>query len=156
MIKFFRKIRQQLIAQNKFSKYLIYAIGKIFLVMIGILLALQVNNWNNNRIANSKEQAILMNLQVDFQNNIENFERTYNIFIEAYQASVNLLDIVKDTEIIDPVEVEQLIDDIINKTNSYDLITGAINEIFNTGRPIILILIALTKPRIRFQDSKNL
>jgi hypothetical protein len=46
MIKFFRKIRQKLLSENKFSKYLIYAIGVIFLVMIGILLALQINNWN--------------------------------------------------------------------------------------------------------------
>ena len=46
MIKLFRKIRQNLLFENKFSKYLIYAIGEIALVMIGILLALQVNNWN--------------------------------------------------------------------------------------------------------------
>lgn len=49
MIKFFRKIRQQLLNENKTSKYLKYAIGEIVLVMIGILLALQVNNWNNER-----------------------------------------------------------------------------------------------------------
>ena len=49
MIKFFRKIRQKLLSENKFSKYLIYAIGEIFLVMIGILLALQINNWNEKR-----------------------------------------------------------------------------------------------------------
>ena len=47
MIKFFRKIRQKLLTENKFSKYVLYAIGEIALVMIGILLALQVNNWNN-------------------------------------------------------------------------------------------------------------
>ena len=46
MIKFFRKIRQKLLAENKFSKYLIYAIGEIVLVVIGILIALQINNWN--------------------------------------------------------------------------------------------------------------
>jgi hypothetical protein len=46
MIKFFRKIRQRLLTENKFSKYLIYAIGEIILVVIGILIALQVNNLN--------------------------------------------------------------------------------------------------------------
>ncbi|MFT6995454.1 MAG: hypothetical protein ACJA1P_002199 [Maribacter sp.] len=46
MIKFFRHIRKQLLSENKFSKYMLYAIGEIALVMIGILLALQVNNWN--------------------------------------------------------------------------------------------------------------
>ena len=49
MIKFFRKIRQRLLTENKFSKYLIYAIGEIFLVVVGILIALQVNNWNIER-----------------------------------------------------------------------------------------------------------
>ena len=49
MIKFFRIIRQKLVIENKFSKYLIYAIGEIVLVMIGILLALQVNNLNEQR-----------------------------------------------------------------------------------------------------------
>jgi len=46
MIKFFKKIRQQLLTENKLSKYLIYAIGEIILVVIGILIALQINNWN--------------------------------------------------------------------------------------------------------------
>ena len=50
MIKFFRIIRQQLLPENKFSKYLIYAIGEIVLVVIGILIALQINNSNNKRI----------------------------------------------------------------------------------------------------------
>ena len=49
MIKFFRKIRQRLLSENKFSKYLIYAIGEIVLVVIGIIIALQINNWNENR-----------------------------------------------------------------------------------------------------------
>ncbi|MCE2612788.1 DUF6090 family protein [Flavobacteriaceae bacterium D16] len=49
MIKFFRKIRQKLLTENKFRQYIIYAIGEIFLVVIGILIALQINNWNENR-----------------------------------------------------------------------------------------------------------
>ena len=49
MIKFFRNIRQSLLSESKFSKYLLYAIGEIALVMIGILLALRVSNWNESR-----------------------------------------------------------------------------------------------------------
>lgn len=48
MIKFFRKIRQKMLTENKFSKYLIYAIGEIILVIIGILIALQINNANES------------------------------------------------------------------------------------------------------------
>ncbi|MFD2725698.1 hypothetical protein [Hyunsoonleella rubra] len=54
MIKFFRRIRQKLLSENKFSKYLLYAIGEIVLVVIGILIALQINNQNELR----KEQLI--------------------------------------------------------------------------------------------------
>ncbi len=50
MIKFFRKIRQSLLTENKLSKYLLYAIGEIVLVVVGILLALQLNTWNAERI----------------------------------------------------------------------------------------------------------
>ena len=49
MIKFFSKIKKQMFDENKTGRYLKYAIGEIVLVMIGILLALQVNTWNNNR-----------------------------------------------------------------------------------------------------------
>lgn len=49
MLKFFRRIRQNLLAENKTGKYLKYAIGEIILVVIGILIALQINNWNENR-----------------------------------------------------------------------------------------------------------
>ncbi|MFK7757974.1 MAG: hypothetical protein AB8B53_13675 [Flavobacteriales bacterium] len=49
MIKFFRRIRQRMLSENKFSKYLLYALGEIILVVIGILFALQINNWNTGR-----------------------------------------------------------------------------------------------------------
>jgi hypothetical protein len=49
MIKFFRQIRQRLLTENKVSRYLIYVIGEIFLVVVGILIALSLNTWNDNR-----------------------------------------------------------------------------------------------------------
>jgi len=64
MIKFFRNIRKNLLNEGKTSKYLKYAIGEIILVMIGILLALQVNNWNDERKAKIETEVIkLSNLQ---------------------------------------------------------------------------------------------
>jgi len=62
MIKFFRKIRQQLLIENKFSKYLIYAIGEIVLVVIGILIALSVNNWKERRTLKKEEMKLLVGL----------------------------------------------------------------------------------------------
>lgn len=69
MISFFRKIRQNLLSQHRVTRYLAYAIGEIFLVVIGILIALQVNNWNENRkqeaLINSYLRSISEDLQMD-------------------------------------------------------------------------------------------
>ena len=59
MIPFFRKIRKTLADDNKPIKYLRYAIGEIVLVVIGILIALSINNWNSNRIQKQKESLLL-------------------------------------------------------------------------------------------------
>ena len=69
MIKFFRKIRYDLMEKNKTGKYFKYALGEIVLVMIGILLALQVNNWNNSRIEQNEENEVLVKLNADFKEN---------------------------------------------------------------------------------------
>lgn len=70
MIKFFRNIRRRMIRENKFTRYIIYAIGEIILVVIGILIALQVNNWNENSKKNLAEQGYLKSLQSDLGRDI--------------------------------------------------------------------------------------
>ncbi len=72
MIKFFRNIRKRLLSENRFSRYLIYAIGEIFLVVIGILIALQINNWNENNKNIATLQSSLDALQTNLKEDIEN------------------------------------------------------------------------------------
>ncbi len=67
MIKFFKKIRQRLLAENKFNKYLIYATGEIVLVVIGILIALQINTWNQSKQESNKEKVYLRNVEADLK-----------------------------------------------------------------------------------------
>ncbi|MDH3697048.1 MAG: DUF6090 family protein [Flavobacteriaceae bacterium] len=74
MLKFFNKIRYDLISENKTGKYLKYAIGEIILVMIGILLALQVNDWNENQLDKEREQVVLTQLKVEFKANLKQLE----------------------------------------------------------------------------------
>ncbi len=87
MIKFFRRIRQQLISDNKFSKYLLYAIGEIVLVVIGILIALQINNWNENKKNNRMEAAYYCRLLEDIDQDFQQFSQLLKSAEERLVAS---------------------------------------------------------------------
>lgn len=78
MFKSLRKLGRKLLDPGNLKKYLIYAFGEILLVMIGILLALQVNNWNEERKANLKERELLKGLQADLDKNIESLQKNIN------------------------------------------------------------------------------
>ncbi|MAN60188.1 MAG: hypothetical protein CMC08_10170 [Flavobacteriaceae bacterium] len=73
MIKFFRNIRQRLISENRFSKYLLYAIGEIVLVVIGILIALQINTWNEYEKMRKHETLYLNRLLKENKKDVESF-----------------------------------------------------------------------------------
>ncbi len=92
MIKFFRKIRQKLISQNRFSKYLLYAVGEIVLVMIGILLALQVNNWNEQQKVKLHELNILNKLNEDLKANLLEVESIKRVTVCTSSAKVELFE----------------------------------------------------------------
>ena len=77
MIKFFRRIRQKLLQENRFSKYLLYAIGEIILVVIGILIALQINNWNEEQKLEKIEKQILKELETSLKSDLNDIK--YNI-----------------------------------------------------------------------------
>ena len=71
MIKFFRHIRQNLLSKGKTARYFKYAIGEIILVVIGILIALQINTWNESRQNNIKERNIISEIHQEFLKNKE-------------------------------------------------------------------------------------
>jgi len=77
MIKFFRKIRQNLLKEGKTTRYFKYALGEIILVVIGIIIALQINNWNNNRISRSQEITYLKSIKENLQSDLGNI--SFNI-----------------------------------------------------------------------------
>ena len=79
MIKFFRKIRQNMINEKRVSKYLLYAVGEILLVVIGILIALQINENNDLRKIRAKEIHYLENIRTDLEINILEMDRYIDI-----------------------------------------------------------------------------
>ena len=71
MFRFFRTIRLNLLTQNNIKKYLLYAIGEIVLVVIGILIALKINNWNNGEIEKLEEIKTYSDVKEQIQQNLE-------------------------------------------------------------------------------------
>lgn len=112
MIKFFRHIRQKLLQENKVSSYLKYAIGEILLVVIGILIALQINNANEASKARRSEQIVLKNLIQDlredslsFSDNLATLTQINILHQVLYEIGVNGMDL----EIEDPNLIRKLI-----------------------------------------------
>ena len=91
MIKLFRKIRQKLLSENKFSKYLIYAIGEIILVVIGILIALQINNWNEQKKSESFELKMLGEIYKSLSYDNYILENILNTRIMRVDSSINAI-----------------------------------------------------------------
>ena len=88
MLKVFRNIRRQLFIEKRFSKYLIYAIGEIVLVVLGILIALQINNWNANNVKKQEEKRSYTNIRqqiVDDKIDLQKEKKINNYFSLAYQ-----------------------------------------------------------------------
>ena len=94
MIKFFRKIRQKLLSENKLSKYLIYAFGEIVLVVIGILIALQINNWNESNNLKKEETLYLKRLKIDLEKDTLYYYKTIkraNLLIDRNNSFLKIL-----------------------------------------------------------------
>lgn len=94
MIKFFRKIRQNLLNQGKTSKYFKYAIGEIVLVVIGILIALQINNWNDKRIQQSKESEFISQIHKEFLLNRAQLDTVTSYHFKGYKATNKILSLI--------------------------------------------------------------
>jgi hypothetical protein len=102
MIKFFRHIRQQVIKENRVSRYVLYAIGEIVLVVIGILFALQINNWNSERLARQTIHNYYERMYVEIESEIEvveSFIKEEELIISMNRRTLNIL-ASKDTDSI--------------------------------------------------------
>ncbi|MCF7560922.1 DUF6090 family protein [Sabulilitoribacter multivorans] len=110
MIKFFRNIRKNILNEGKTTKYTKYAIGEIVLVVIGILIALQINNWNERRKERAVEVNFLKNLRADLVSEIENNTHFANYRFQKAQASSDLIN----------GEEPQSIEDVQQYTDTYE------------------------------------
>lgn len=129
MIKFFRKIRYDLMKQNKMSKYFKYAIGEILLVVIGILIALQINNWNEKRKADSQETVLLEQLLSDFESNLEQLNQKISMREDFKNSSKILLSYIDNPKLASTDSVN----DHIGKTMPYASFDPIIIDLAGSG-----------------------
>ena len=106
MFRFFRSIRQQLLAENKTVKYAKYAVGEFLLIVAGILVALQIQNWNEERKLEQERRELIVNLASDFQIKLERLKDQIPAFesqldtMQQFMERAALDDIIFSLEII--------------------------------------------------------
>lgn len=92
MFRFFRQLRKELMEKNRLRQYSAYALGEIVLVVLGILIALQINNANEARLERQREAGYLQNLKVDLQFNIRELDRFIEVRKSRIESAQRILD----------------------------------------------------------------
>jgi len=131
MIKFFRKIRQNLLSEGRTGKYLKYAFGEIILVVIGILIALQVNDWNQERKNRIIENKLYHSLISSLESDLEDVNEKINIVGSSLDAQDILMEYSFDKleREFDIQQIEQLVSDLQKCARSFFPNYGFYNKI---------------------------
>jgi len=132
MIGFFRKIRKKLADDNKPTQYLRYAIGEILLVVIGILIALQINNWNEERLGLIQEKTTLSNLNIEFKENLKNLDSIDKILLHTISATERIFKMFKE----EPNQDSRKFDILLHKalaSPSWKPSEFVLNDLKNSG-----------------------
>ncbi len=135
MIKFFRRIRKTLLNENKFSKYLIYAIGEIILVVIGILIALQINNWSEEKKLAKKELYFLEGIR----NDLVSDTMQINQLKKGVQRRLTMYKLIDPEFALDEfvqVEIDTVLNFrfLFNRTTSFRSKAGSYNSLISDGQ----------------------
>ena len=131
MINFFRRIRKQLADDNKPLKYMRYAVGEIVLVVIGILIALSINNWNEEQKDRKAENEALINLKLEFDEN----QNQLDLLIERRKTQEKqcrtFIDLITDTNI--PISQKIVATTPNTNTMTWGATNTVLNSLVNTG-----------------------
>ncbi|MFS4447322.1 DUF6090 family protein [Maribacter sp. 2307UL18-2] len=155
MLKFFGKIRQKLLSENKFSKYLIYAIGEIVLVVIGILIALQINNWNITQQDRKTEKQNLLALQEEFSKNKTKIQEVIQQNNQNISGAEKMIQSFSSTskDTISEQTIAIYGSETFGKEINFEPETGVLTEIISSGQ-LKLILNNKLKHKLAGLQSK--
>lgn len=132
MFKFFRNIRMQLAAENKAARYMRYAIGEIVLVVVGILIALQINNWNADQQDRRIERNYLRNLKADLETDLANLDSLTTDRQRKVQSALKLLKLPTPTSQHELAAMDSLYWNVFGWT-SYIPSTATQQELISSG-----------------------
>lgn len=131
MIKFFRHIRKSLLMENKTGKYLKYAIGEIVLVVIGILIAVQINSWNQQRIQNATVENYFVRIldEIDLSRMmVKDFDKTIDTLITENQKSLEILNSNNRDSLIHLDKTIGALGTAYTSNLSFDIVDEYLNE----------------------------
>jgi len=118
-----------MLTSNKFSKYILYAIGEIFLVVFGILIALQINNWNEDKKAQKQETAILKQLRVEFESNLKQLDEKIISKQELMNSAIKLFKYIDEPSLRN----KDSIDYHLGRTIPYSTFDPIVNDLASSG-----------------------
>lgn len=139
MIKFFSKIRQNLLMENKNTKYFKYAIGEIVLVVIGILIALQINNWNEARKIKEKERQVLTEIISDLEHTTLDLDRVLSKRTNNLNKTINSIKLIIDVLETNKKYVDSYAYDFrnINAYDDIDFKTSGYQSLVSVGTDLV-------------------
>ena len=135
MFKFFRRIRQNLLSEGKTATYFKYAIGEIILVVIGIVIALQIDNFNNGIQQRKIEQAYLLSLRSEFKTNLDKLNNSIASNQNYIQAVEHMLTFF-DTDVRDTISegaISEAIYSVFSGSPIYKPSMGVVTDIISSG-----------------------
>ncbi|MEJ2162386.1 MAG: DUF6090 family protein [Robiginitalea sp.] len=133
MFRFFRNIRQRLITGSKFSRYLLYAVGEILLVVIGILIALQVDNWNETRKSREQGAEFRAQLRESVVTDMVRIRKRMEFFEKAIEYGYDVEKELTDPQAGDTEARWQFIANVFHASQiwNFNQVTATYNEIQN-------------------------
>lgn len=131
MLHIFRRIRKALITDSKYRKYILYGVGEIALVMIGILLALQVNTWNDMRVQHEEEVIALYDLKNEFESNLDEVEELIDFKSTKVKEWETYLSIISDKT--KPRKERSIVRPVMG-SYLFSISNPAVNSVLTTGK----------------------
>lgn len=133
MARIFRKIRLESAREKALGKYLLYASGEVFLIVVGILIALGINNWNIRRLNRNKEQFYLAALQTEFEVSHRKLTTLMEVNRANYEGSQKIAALVASDSLADETLFSELLFGSFSKDISFNPNNSVLTEMIHSG-----------------------